>query len=302
MNKLIILMYHRVCEPSPDTACYFTRGTAITPQIFHAQIQGLSKWVKFVTLSQGMALLHRVPSQTTPLCIITFDDGYRDVLEHHISDYPLTLFPVARHLGEAHTTSLIFIDHYYALLHRAQKRHGIRLKGLLDENSVDIDDNLAWWIIGPVKEYLQQATPEQRQTLLQQLTETLQVATIPTPQQLYLSQSELIRLAEQGHEIGGHGASHQRLTELAESELQTELIESYQLVEKLTGALKKSFCYPDGRYNRHISDAVKAVGFDYACTVTPGYIEPNTPFFQLPRIFMKNETVNDGIFVTHPIM
>lgn len=292
MNKLIILMYHRVCEPSLETACYFTRGTAITPQVFHAQLQELSKRVKFVTLSEGMALLHRMPSETTPLGVITFDDGYRDVLNYQITDYPLTLFPVARHLGEAHTTSLIFIDHYYALLHRAQKRHHIRLKGFLDENPVDIDNNLAWWIKGLVKEYLQQATPEQRHELLQQLRETLQVATIPTPQQLYLSQAELIQLAKQGHEIGGHGASHQRLTELSESELQTELIESYQLVEKLTGARKKSFCYPDGRYNQHISDAVKAVGFDYACTVAPGYTEPNTPFFQLPRIFMKDESVN----------
>ena len=56
--------------------------------------------------------------------------------------------------------------------------------------------------------------------------------------------------------------------------------------------MNKSFCYPDGRYNQHISDAVKAVGFDYACTVAPGNTEPHTPFFQLPRIFMKNDFVN----------
>jgi peptidoglycan/xylan/chitin deacetylase (PgdA/CDA1 family) len=175
-------------------------------------------------------------------------------------------------------------------LHRAQKRQGIRLEGLFDQNPVDIDDNLVWWVKGPVKAYLQQATPEQRNALLQQMTETLQVATIPTPQQLYLSQAELLHLAEQGHEIGGHGASHQRLTELYESELQTELIESYQLVEKLRGALKKSFCYPDGRYNQHISEAVKKAGFDYACTVTQGYTQLHTPFFQLPRIFMREES------------
>ncbi len=290
-QSLIILMYHRVCEPNSDTACYFTRGTAVTPKVFHTQIQRLSKRVKFVTLSQGMALLHRVPSETTPLCAITFDDGYRDVLEHPISDYPLTLFPVARHLGEAHTTSLIFIDHYYALLHRAQQRHGIRLEGLLDQNPVDIDDNLVWWVKGPVKEYLQQATLYQRNALLQQLTETLQVATIPTPQQFYLSQSELIQLAGLGHEIGGHGASHQRLTYLSEPELQRELIESYHLVEKLTGASRNnSFCYPDGQYSRHISDAVKKVGFDYACTVMQGYTQAQTSFFQLPRFFMREDS------------
>ncbi len=278
MNKLIILMYHRVCEPDSDSTCYFTRGTAVTPKAFHRQIQQISKRVKFVTLTEGMALLHRVPSETTPLCAITFDDGYRDVLEHEISDYPLTLFPAARHLGEAHTRSLIFVDHYYALLHRAQQRQSIHLEGFLNNNSVNLDDNLTWWIKGEVKEYLQQASPWQRHELLQQLTEILQVVTIPTPQQLYLSEAELLRLAQQGHEIGGHGASHQRLTELTESELQTELIESYQLVDKFRGPLKKSFCYPDGLYNRHISEAVKKMGFDYACTVTPGDTQPNTPF------------------------
>ncbi|EDN71639.1 hypothetical protein BGS_0643 [Beggiatoa sp. SS] len=30
-------------------------------------------------------------------------------------------------------------------------------------------------------------------------------------------------------------------------------------MEKFRGAMHKSFCYPDGRYNQHISDAVKAV-------------------------------------------
>lgn len=283
-------MYHRVCEQNSDTVCYFTRGTAVTPKVFHTQILGLSKRVRFVTLSQGMALLHSTKYQTLPLCAITFDDGYRDVLEHHISDYPLTLFPVARHLGEEGSGSLIFIDHYYALLHRAQKRHNIRLEGLFDEKPVDIDDNLTWWLKGPVKEYLQQATPDQRKEILQQMTETLQVATIPMPQQFYLSQSELIKLAQMGHEIGGHGASHQRLTELSESELQRELLESYQLVEKLRGATNNSFCYPDGRYNRHITDAVKKVGFDYACTVTQGYTQLHTPFFQLPRFFMREES------------
>ncbi|MEK8017825.1 MAG: polysaccharide deacetylase family protein [Candidatus Parabeggiatoa sp.] len=291
MNKLLILMYHRVCNPCPDTACYFTRGTAITPQVFHAQLQGLSKRVRFVTLSQGMALLHSTKFQTLPLCAITFDDGYRDVLDHNISDYPLTLYPVARHLGEAHT-SLIFIDHYYALLQRAQKRHGIRLEGLFDKHPVNIDNNLAWWVKGAVKEYLQQASPHQRSSLLQKMTETLHVASIPTPEQLYLSQAELFHLAKRGHEIGGHGASHHRLTFLSETELQRELIESYQLVEKFRGGMNKSFCYPDGRYNQHISDAVKAVGFDYACTVAPGNTEAHTPFFQLPRIFMKNDFVN----------
>ena len=291
MNKLLILMYHRVCEPCLDTARYFTRGTAVTPQVFHAQLQGLSKQVRFVTLSQGMALLHSTKSQTLPLCAITFDDGYRDILDHNISDYPLTLYPVARHLGEAHT-SLIFIDHYYALLHRAQKRQGIRLEGLFDEHPVDIDNNLAWWVKGPVKAYLQEATPEQRHALLQQLTEILAVSSVPTPRQLYLSQAELFHLAKRGDEIGGHGASHHRLTSLSETELQRELIESYQLVEKFRGAMHKSFCYPDGRYNQHISDAVKAVGFDYACTVELGDAEPHTPFFQLPRLFMKNDFVN----------
>ncbi len=271
---LIILMYHRVCERHPDTTCYFARGTAVTPQTFHAQIQALSKRVKFVTLSQGMALLQEMPSQT--LCAITFDDGYRDVLEYQVTDYPLTLFPVARHLADSH--SLIFIDHYYALLHRAQKRHGI----------LDIDGHLEWWIKGTVKESLQQATPEQRHTRLQQLTEILQVSHLPTPQQLYLSQSELTQLSKQGHEIGGHGATHQRLTTLSESELQTELRESYHLVEQFRGAMSKSFCYPDGRYNQHISDAVKKNGFDYACTVMQGNTQADTPFFQLPRIFMRD--------------
>ncbi len=42
MTGAIVLMYHRVCEQSVRTRCYFDRGTAVEPGIFAAQIEWLT--------------------------------------------------------------------------------------------------------------------------------------------------------------------------------------------------------------------------------------------------------------------
>ena len=52
----LIPMYHRVCPRSAATACYFERGTAVTPEAFARMLATeLDKWGKVVA-SAGLKL------------------------------------------------------------------------------------------------------------------------------------------------------------------------------------------------------------------------------------------------------
>jgi len=285
---LYILMYHRVCAYTPDTACYFERGTAVTPEVFLRQIEWFGRRMKFVTLTDALQKI-QLGDNKYPLCVLTFDDGYQDSLLY-ATQYPLTLFPIANHLADHQT--LMFIDHYYALLHHAQRRKDINLSHLLP-NIIEypsIDKNLCWWVKGPVKQYLQTLPIKQKIGFLTQLGEYLIVQKTPRNQELYLSQQTLQQLACSGHQIGGHGQTHQRLTTLNLNELCAELTAAYHLVKVCHSKSPIAFCYPDGAYNKQVIEAVKQVGFNYACSVESGFWSADMKtLFNLPRFFMRNE-------------
>jgi hypothetical protein len=81
-GEVFVLMYHRVCELNAQTACWFARGTAVTPAHFEAQMAWLRARARFVTLAEALA--PDGESNPGPRCVVTFDDGYRLALaERH---------------------------------------------------------------------------------------------------------------------------------------------------------------------------------------------------------------------------
>ncbi len=93
-----------------------------------------------------------------------------------------------------------------------------------------------------------------------------------------LEWNEVRRLYEKGHQIGGHTINHPMdLKMLNENELDFEIGENKTSIEYFTqvqdnGLLPhdykqvESFCYPRGRYNEIVIEAVKRAGFKEART------------------------------------
>jgi len=67
----------------------------------------------------------------------------------------------------------------------------------------------------------------------------------------YLSQKELLELAEQGWEIGSHTVTHPNLTELSDDQIIAELRDSRAFLERL-GVNVYSFASPYGEYNERV--------------------------------------------------
>lgn len=73
-----------------------------------------------------------------------------------------------------------------------------------------------------------------------------------------------------GIEIGGHTVSHSDLTKLGPDQLRAEVAGSKAQLEALVGHPVTAFCYPAGRFNQAVIDAVQSAGFANATTTQEG--------------------------------
>ncbi len=97
-------------------------------------------------------------------------------------------------------------------------------------------------------------------------------------------------MAEDGWEFDSHTLTHPDLREVADDQLEDELVGSRREIRALTGTTPEFFCYPAGKYDAHVEAAVKAAGYHGATTVEPGIARRGDDPFQLPRVRITTRT------------
>ncbi len=76
-----------------------------------------------------------------------------------------------------------------------------------------------------------------------------------------------IRDLSTAFEIGGHTVHHVVLTSVADDRARTEIVESKQMVEEITGKQCSTFCFPSGRFGARHLKLVSEAGFSGVRTV-----------------------------------
>ena len=98
-----------------------------------------------------------------------------------------------------------------------------------------------------------------------------------------LSGEDVRRLIAAGWEIGAHSLSHPDLRSLGDAALTREVGGSRAAIQRMFGVPVRSFCFPFGRYNARVVEAVRAAGFEAATTTEPGIATPQA-LLMLPRV------------------
>lgn len=81
-----------------------------------------------------------------------------------------------------------------------------------------------------------------------------------------LSPDDLRNLSAAGFEIGGHTVSHAILTEVGQPEIVREVGECKKTLEQMLSREVTMFCYPKGRFNSAVMQAVRNAGYQGART------------------------------------
>ena len=103
-----------------------------------------------------------------------------------------------------------------------------------------------------------------------------------TPKSVQLSEDQIRELSKLGFEIGGHTYSHpEDLKQLNSEQLKNEIEKNKKWLEDLIGKKITSFCYPSGRYNNNVINAVKRAGYEEARTTIVGSISHPEDSFRI---------------------
>jgi peptidoglycan/xylan/chitin deacetylase (PgdA/CDA1 family) len=221
--------------------------------------------------------------------VVTFDDGYRDNLTNALpiaesKGVPVTFFVTSGILGNRNG---FWWDRLGALL-RARPPHvreidlpvgGRRVRLPLGSSGIRAD-------LDSVRSHLLPLRVTEIERALDAVSEQWQVASAPPPDAATLTPEDLRQLAASDTAtIGAHTVDHVRLGGRSAQEQLDTISGSKGELERSIGRAVSHFAYPFGRgdFDDRSVDAVRAAGFDTACTSIRGTARPSTDPYRLPR-------------------
>ncbi|MCE9550659.1 MAG: polysaccharide deacetylase family protein [Betaproteobacteria bacterium] len=114
------------------------------------------------------------------------------------------------------------------------------------------------------------------------------------PARQMLSTEQLREIAGAGMEIGAHGRTHCRLTQVGDDCLQNEVADSKTDLARVVGAEIRSFAYPYGDQDDRVVQAVRNAGFRLACGTDAGWAFSGSDPFRIRRLSVLS---HDGLSV-----
>jgi peptidoglycan/xylan/chitin deacetylase (PgdA/CDA1 family) len=95
---------------------------------------------------------------------------------------------------------------------------------------------------------------------------------------------ETARIASQGAQIGSHTQSHQILTTISASTVQSELSESKRILESRLALPCTLFAYPNGYWSTEVHDHVVKAGYSLAFVNSLGIWNSDIDLWLIPRV------------------
>ena len=271
-HRLTVLAYHRIREPSEFE--FFEPVISATPTDFARQMDVIKERYNAISLADFVSWMDGTGSLPRNPVLITFDDGYRDNLEHALPvlrdrELPAVLFLATEHVDRSEP----FFWDAAAYSFRHSETHRAHLP-ILGRRSWESSDRMCdEWIEAAKHEPLNrrtEATAQLCRTLGCVMSSTAYAGEI-------LTWDEVREMAGQGFSFGSHTVSHSILAGLASSEALRELVESRERIEDELGEPVRVLAYPNGSpadFNATIEGIARAAGYSAAFTLVPGPTRP----------------------------
>ncbi|MDR0705863.1 MAG: polysaccharide deacetylase family protein [Planctomycetaceae bacterium] len=272
-RRLLGLCYHSVVSDNSPQNDARTR-IAVTVTQFNEQLKELRKYWSPVSLPQiRNAIENNIPLPDNAVHV-SFDDGYRNNLTLAAPllaryEIPATIFVSTNFI--ATYGSLIWALEIHERLVRLLDSH-IEIGGITyslhpPETPQRTEESLA------LLHRIKRLPVEERENLLRFLRNRTELDFTPFwKRELYefLNWDELRLLHEQGIEIGAHSLSHPILSNLDQTELNDELLESKKCLERELGVECDALAYPFGSaddFSEQVIETAQRLGFRLAFTL-----------------------------------
>lgn len=287
----LILGYHRIAEAENAAG-----SLCVSPQRFSEQLDILSHHGEVISLGDLARDLQdgRVPQRAV---VLTFDDGYADVLYNakpilEIYEAPATVFVTTGSLGQE-----FWWDKLERMLLRSAKSP--------EELSLQMrDDGYAWVSVAPtqlpaarsrqpaiwsIHRSLASLSPAEREKAIAELRTWTGKRPVDEPSRRALTSDELIELNTGGLiEVGAHTVTHPVLADLPSPAQREEIRQSKEHLERILGKPVTSFSYPNGSTSAVTRMMVRDARFVCACASHNDVVWQESDRFHLPRFWVTD--------------
>jgi peptidoglycan/xylan/chitin deacetylase (PgdA/CDA1 family) len=269
-------MYHRVIDRS-DSDDMIQDGMYVDVNTFGKQIEYLMNHFNVVPLKKCLDVIKGdiINDSKSPICCITFDDGWKDFYEHAFDILKLykacaTVFLPTDYIG---TDRQYWTDTLGKILIGKNKRQKISTSA---NNIIDCIETFHGSVHAKFEnsiELLKKIPLEEIEIILSELARRWKVD-ISSNKRSFLSWNEIKEMHRSGFvRFGSHTKSHKILTTISDDKIQEELVISRnKLIEE--GVVSRSFipfAYPNGNHNDRIVKMVEAAGYSAALTTNKGW-------------------------------
>ena len=281
MNSTIV-MYHYV---RPSISNNGIRG--ITPEFFRQQIRLLKKNFKIISFSEMLS-----SSNAEQTCVLSFDDGIKDAV-----DYAL---PILKEEGVKAIFFLPMSIINQKTIINVQKRHLLLAKIGTDKMIMELNNELP--NIFKIKadkifqaDYLDDLLTSSMKWMLDFGDVSIMDAALSTVfknnfnneeeifDELYLSNSDILKLLDSGMEVGCHGYHHTQLGIMSGEEQYIELQLASRAIKKIQKKAPLYLSYPLGSYNPITLRVAHELGFTAGVTIKKHKNLEDVPLLELGR-------------------
>lgn len=282
---VMILLYHRVCTLESDP-----QQLAVCPERFRAQMRILQQAYPILRLEEDWSTVRR------PAVIVTFDDGYADLLGEALPileelGIPATFFVST---GNVATGEEFWWDRLERLLLTAAPsaaRFQLRdARGSGDWPAATPGEREK--LLAELHARMKKVEAGTREEWFRQLREWARVDDSPRASHRPLTVDELRRLAASPWAcIGAHGVTHTPLSSLSPELQRQEILRSRQQLESWLGREVKSFSFPFGGRADFDRDSVRLcfeAGFARVLANVPGGVRDENTRRPLPRWLVRD--------------
>jgi peptidoglycan/xylan/chitin deacetylase (PgdA/CDA1 family) len=290
-----ILALHRVLKRGEMARAHSLSALILSEEAFRKLLEHLRGRFQVVSLREVVNGESVPRLGKKPLCVLTFDDGWRDNFT--------TAFPLLKSFGMPATVFLAtgYIGKqevfWVEQLRSALERRG-RDGGIPAEIAAKIRKTGRAGTVEDLIEYLKHMPADERSQALDQILSPVHKLPSTNNGDAMLSWEEVAEMQRQGIEFGSHTETHPLLTYEGDATVDRELRRSFAAIQERLGQPPSSFAYPNGDWDGRIRRAVREAGYECALTTERGWYGQEHDRYTIPRITLHdgNVTGADGKF------
>lgn len=279
-KKVTILMYHGITGVH-DTVANFD-GKHVEKSLFEKQLTFLKKKYTIISLTDYINQKMILPKNAV---ILTFDDGYANLYTQLFpiikkEKIPITIFLPTAYIGKKQIGWYDKITH--AISVNRQKSIIVGGKKYLLETNKQKRRAIVQLKLEAAK------SPKKRQEIINEVYQATKSKKTPIREDFcYLSWKQCKEMQAASIVFGSHTVSHPLLSQEEEKQVDQELQQSKNTIEKKLGQKCIAFAYPFGDYNENVIKKTKTQ-YTFAVTTKYGLNTRQINSYALRRIAINN--------------